>query len=61
MINADRLGDQAVDGREGPLQSSTNLNTCDGAIADQGMISAITRLTMSDCEYEAKVNLLNAH
>ena len=59
-VNADRLGDRAVDGRESPPQSSTNHNMCDGAIADQGMISAITRLTMSDREYEAKVNSLNA-
>ena len=52
-VNANRLGDRAVDGRESPPQSSINHNMCDGAIADQGMISAITRLTMSDCEYEA--------
>ena len=33
---------------------------CDGAIADHRIISAITRLTMSDREYEVKVNSLNA-
>jgi hypothetical protein len=59
-VNADRLGDRAVDGQESPPQSSTNHNMCDGAIADHRMISAITRLTMSDREYEAKVNSLNA-
>ena len=59
-INADRLGDRAVDHRDGLPQSSSSQNECDAAIADEGMISAITRLTMSDREYELKVKSLNA-
>ena len=58
-INADVVGERDVDDPEGPPHSSTSHKMCDAGIADQGMISAITRLTMSDREYEGKVNSLN--
>ena len=56
--DADAVGERDVDDPQGPPYSSTSTSheMCDARIADQGMILAITRLTMSDREYEGKVN-----
>ena len=58
-INADSLSVRNVDDADGHPHSVAS-NMCDAGISDQGMISAISRLTMSDCEYEGKVKSLNA-
>ena len=58
-INTESLSVRDVDDADGHPHSVAS-NMCDAGISDQGMISAISRLTMSDCEYEGKVKSLNA-
>ena len=58
-INTESLSFRDVDDADGHPHSVAS-NICDAGISDQGMISAISRLTMSDCEYEGKVKSLNA-